>query len=131
MKKLLAVLVITFALSLASHADYYTGAWFTTRAAIPAEREAGMCEVSFYAGNVVQIDFYHDGEYDFTATGTYVTKPTGTTFTAYFKSPGFFGTTLWFKGVYKKGLLSGSYSGTYQGTKKVAGKFQATRIVEE
>jgi hypothetical protein len=126
MKKFLSVLTLVLSL-VACQADYYTGAFWTLRGVIPAEKEAGSVDVTFYDDGTVEVDFFWDNEYLFTADGFFTEGTRSTTFSASYSTGGFGGKSFFVRGVYKNGLVTGSFT-TYYLTQTTKGKLQATVV---
>lgn len=127
MKKFVAVLALTFALALVSHAEtFLTGAYYTTKAPIPQGREAGQCDIVLFDNGTTQLDCYFNGEIVFTLNGTWrlhrgryvVTAHNG----AFAESP------KSFSGTYKNGLLTGTWSIRHPQLGNFRGKWQATGL---
>jgi hypothetical protein len=129
MKKILAVLVLTLSL-LASNADYYTGAYYLTKAATPAVRQSGMFDLTFWEDGTCTLDFYYNGNFQFTAEGLYFETAKSTVFGATYGTGGFLSDSYGFKGTFKNGLVTGNFTVFHPLAANDKGKFQATLIPE-
>lgn len=109
-----AVFAITVAADAATQIAFYTGAWYSTKAAIPADRQAGQIDFYFYDDNTVEVDIWYGGDIVATAIGTlYQASP-------YYWRFNFTDTDGWYYyGSVKDGFLSGKFIGGQRG------KFQA------
>ena len=121
MKKILSVLLLTFALTLVSHGQYYTGAYYTTKAPVPADRESGPLDVYLYEDGTCDVDIYFDGEFRFTAIGTFLFTSKGTKLSAVHHFNGY---QITFTGTHRFGLFTGTFTAIGPDTSK--GKWQGT-----
>jgi hypothetical protein len=127
MKKLIAVLTLTFALSLVSHAaNYtYTGVWYDTVSVLPKYKQAGQMDIVFDDNSTFNVWIYYGGELVATANGSwYLKRISGITYT-YFK---FYDSDGW---SYSGRIRSNSQflSGTFANpSRTVRGSFQMNNI---
>jgi hypothetical protein len=113
-KLTLLLLLLLFSLTLGARAAeqiaYYTGAWYATKAATPADREAGEIDYYFYDDGYLYVEIFYNGSLVATGEGEFFE------ISPYLWKLYFYDSDDWYYwGQVKFGFLSGKFVGAQNG----------------